>query len=215
MPIYAPVPKKSTIGEMQKLANLRGGECLSVAYINAHTKLKWMCMAGHVWTAAPNNVKCGYWCQKCHLEKIHALVKHTIGDMRELAKAKGGECLSKDYGGIYVKLRWRCGRGHVWDAAPTNIISGCWCPVCGGKQKLTIGGMRAIAVSRGGSCLSKRYVNSQTKLKWKCREGHVWEAIPASVKQGSWCGRCAAKKRWAHPGSNRRSPLCESDVITN
>ena len=61
--------------------------------------------------------------------------------------------------------------------------------------KLTIEEMRAIAKGRGGKCLSKKYTNSQTKLKWKCGEGHVWESTSNNVKRGSWCPICARKKR--------------------
>lgn len=191
------MPEKSTIEDMREIAKLRGGECLSRVYTDSRTKLRWRCSKGHAWRAVPHNVRRGDWCQQCHLEKLHSSRRLTVEEMRGLARMKGGECLSEEYSGIYVKQRWRCGKGHVWETSPASIKYGSWCPVCGGKRKLTIEEMRSIAVSRGGKCLSKKYVNSQTKLKWRCSKGHVWEAIPASVRQGRWCRRCAAKKREA------------------
>jgi len=56
--------------------------------------------------------------------------------------------------------------------------------------------MREIAKSRGGKCLSDKYVNGKIKLRWKCKEGHLWSASPANVTQhNSWCRKCSAKRR--------------------
>ena len=53
---------------------------------------------------------------------------------------------------------------------------------------LTIKEMHELAHLKGGNCLSTNYINNQTKLKWKCSKGHVWEATPDSVKnQNTWC----------------------------
>ncbi|WP_157378867.1 hypothetical protein [Burkholderia ubonensis] len=57
----------------------------------------------------------------------------------------------------------------------------------------TLADMQAIAATRGGSCLSKRYVNAKTRLEWECAEGHRWLAIPHSVKRGTWCKICAVQ----------------------
>ena len=94
-------------------------------------------------------------------------------------------------------ISWQCGYcNYVWQAKPANIIwNNQWCPRCGGSQRLTIEEMRTIAKDRGGKCLSKKYVNARTKLKWQCGEfKHVWYAIPDSVKRGSWCPICGRRK---------------------
>lgn len=57
--------------------------------------------------------------------------------------------------------------------------------------------MKALAVARGGKCLSDEYVNIDSKLKWQCSHGHEWEAIAYSIKSGkSWCPTCSGKARW-------------------
>ena len=195
--------KKITIKDMQNLAHTKGGQCLSEKYIDGRTKLKWRCLNGHVWDSTPHNAKRGEWCRKCHLEKVHNARRLTIEDMRKIANTRGGRCLSEAYLGICVRLRWRCKKGHVWETTPASVKYGSWCPKCAGKSRGTIEEMKAIAKEHDGRCLSKGYVNSYTHLKWKCDVGHVWEAIPASVKQGRWCRRCTAKNRWAQPDSNR------------
>lgn len=49
---------------------------------------------------------------------------------------------------------------------------------------------KAIARERGGECLSDEYLNSKTKLPWRCAEGHEWEALPTNIKRGHWCLVC-------------------------
>ncbi|MCP4701639.1 MAG: hypothetical protein GY862_32980 [Gammaproteobacteria bacterium] len=57
--------------------------------------------------------------------------------------------------------------------------------------KDTIENMRHLAQMRGGQCLSAQYINTDTKLCWQCQAGHQWEAIPKSIKQGTWCPVCS------------------------
>jgi thiol-disulfide isomerase/thioredoxin len=177
-----------TIEEMQDIAKERDGKCLSNQYINVNTKLKWQCKEGHIWEAVPSSVKGGSWCPYC----AHR-VRLSIEEMQKLAESRGGKCLSDNYINNQTKLKWQCKEGHIWDAPPGHIKTGKWCPFCAHNARLTIEEMQRIAESRGGKCLSDNYINSQTKLKWQCKEGHVWEAIPNSIQRGTWCPTCAHK----------------------
>src|ERR1039458_7770603 len=60
---------------------------------------------------------------------------------------------------------------------------------------LTIEDLRFLAKKRGGTCLSRAYVNSRAKLLWRCRKGHKWNASPNSIQQGSWCPKCAGHSK--------------------
>ena len=56
-----------------------------------------------------------------------------IEEMKRLAKNRGrGECLSNEYKNSDTKLKWRCSLGHEWEAKPSNIKIGKWCPECRG-----------------------------------------------------------------------------------
>ena len=187
---------KIMFAEMQSLAQIKGGRCLSTKYIDASTKLTWECAKGHIWNAAPAGIKNGgHWCPKCAgVEKL------TIEDMHKIAVERGGKCLSKEYRNGHTKLKWECARGHVWEAKPNAVKNrGDWCPECAGKRK-TIKDMRKLAAKRGGKCLSTIYISMNTKLKWECAKGHVFEAAPAHVKgtknkKGSWCSECSGTKK--------------------
>jgi len=184
---------------MQELARKHGGECLSEAYINNSVKLHWRCAKGHEWKATPAHIAMGGWCPLCCGRNN----PRSLERMRAIAQERGGECLSRVYRRNEVKLRWRCALGHTWSATPSGIISGHWCPQCGGSQPKTIGDVRRVAATKDGECLSRTYRNSKTKLQWRCKEGHVWWAVPGSVMAGTWCPKC----RDLHSGDSQRLTL--------
>lgn len=176
-----------SISEMKLLAQKKGGKCLSTKYINSKTNLKWSCFFGHRWNASPSNIKKnnGTWCPYCEGQK-----GVTINDMQILADRRNGECLSKKYINAKKKLTWKCDKGHMWQATPNHIQSGKWCPSCAGKYK-SIADMNLIAKERGGKCLSLKYIDNTTPLKWVCEKEHTWEAKPAGILRGSWCPECS------------------------
>lgn len=116
---------------------------------------------------------------------------YDIEYFQNLAIEKNGKCLSSEYKSLNTKLKWQCSKGHIWETIPASIIRGTWCKVCAGKAKKTIEDMHTLAKSRGGQCLSEKYVNGRTKLIWKCANGHVWNAKPDNIKQGKWCPDCS------------------------
>lgn len=182
--IYSP----EKIKEMRDIAKSKGGRCLSKNYINDRTKLKWQCEKGHTWKAIPLNVKRGSWCPTC-LGRFP-----TVKDMIKIARKKSGKFLSSDYKGPTTKHKWQCEKGHIWEAIPTSIKQGFWCPFCANNLRLNITDVQKLAVKMGGVCLSNEYVNARTKLIWKCKEGHIWESTQSNVKKGHWCPKCAIKK---------------------
>lgn len=171
--------------EMVRVAGRHKGWCLSTTYVNDRTKLLWECVEGHRWEATPNNVKRGKWCPACR-----GSVAHGIEAMRELAARHGGTCLSPTYKGAHSRLRWQCDHGHEWDAFPTNVLRGSWCPYCAGCARLSLGALQAAAVALGGACLSTTYRNNRQRLTWRCKQGHVWESRADHVLAGHWCPYC-------------------------
>lgn len=131
-------------------------------------------------------------------------VTTRIEKLRELAKSRGGDCLSTTYLGTKAKLEWICKEGHTWQAMPYSISMGTWCPVCANvqriiKQRLSsllsaddwVDVLRRHAASKGGELLSSIYSNSKTRLRWRCKFNHEWLAMPSKVRQGTWCPYCA------------------------
>jgi len=189
------MPKKLTLKDMQELAKTKDGYCLSTEYIDARSYLEWKCSENHIWFAKPTSIKCKTWCPKCAAKKIGLLKKCTIEEMQEIAKNKGGRCLSTEYVGIDCKLEWQCSKGHAWYATANSVKYRSWCLECSGRKILSIEEMQRVAKNRNGECLSTVYVNARSNLEWKCSKNHVWLARPDDVKHGNWCPKCANKKR--------------------
>ena len=181
--------KKGSLKNLVDIAAKKNGLCLSVDYLGAshRHKYKWECQFGHQWEAQLGNIKAGKWCPTCNQGK-----QRTIQDMIQIAKKNGGDCLSKDFVAMSKKLKWICKKGHVWEAVPASIIyNESWCAECAGRGKKTINEMHSLAQQNGGKCLSEKYTNTSTKMKWICIDGHEWEATPRDISTGRWCPTCA------------------------
>ena len=131
----------------------------------------------------------GSWCPMC-IGKLPK--KLAFEKLKELATARGGGLLSMSYHNAKTPLRWRCAKGHEWEAIPDAVKHRTWCPVCGGSYPLNLVMMQDYAQKHGGECISINYVNSKTHLHWKCSEGHEWTAKPDHVLKGHWCPVCSA-----------------------
>lgn len=150
-------------------------------------------------------------------EKLGAIYPEKLKEVQSIAKKKGGKCLSESYFNALTKLKWQCKEGHIWETTPSAITQGYWCPKCGGAEKLTIEEMQEIAKERGGQCLSKKYVNANTKLLWQCKEGHIWEAKPSDIKNNiSWCHECLKLTiQMMHDIAKKHGGKCLSKVYVN
>jgi len=205
---------REALRRMEKLAAEKNGRCLSEKYINASTRLRWECEKGHSWEATPNSILRGRWCPTCGGSR-----PSTIDEMKQIATERGGWCLSDEYIDSSTKLRWECRLHHIWEATPSEISEGNWCPECNGSALATIEGMHELAAEKGGLCLSDRYVNSSTKLKWQCSKNHTWEETPESIISGSWCPECARARRYTIEGmvelAAEQGGLCLSEKYVN
>jgi hypothetical protein len=122
--------------------------------------------------------------------------------MQEIAQQYGGKCLSKEYINSNSSLVWECEKGHIWEAAPRLVLYfGIWCTKCNkiNKTANALKRMQKIAKEHGGKCLSKKYINSNTHLKWQCKDGHIWSTAPRNIVEGNWCPKCYDNRR----GKNR------------
>jgi len=184
---------KKIISELSKIAKSKKGLLLSTDYKNAMQKLKWKCVKGHIFFSSTNAVKHhGYWCLKCSGKE-----KLSIEILNRSAEAKGGKCLSTKYKNIFTKYKFQCAKGHVWKMSAHQMRTlKQWCYLCSSKAPLKIEDLQILAVKRGGQLLSKRYVNAQQPLKWKCAKGHLWKAPPGALKyRNNWCLICSGSQK--------------------
>jgi hypothetical protein len=74
------------------------------------------------------------WCPTCGNERIRQLklMPDGLQELQRLASERGGALISTEYVGTSRLHRWRCAHDHQWEARPSNIKRGNWCPHCSG-----------------------------------------------------------------------------------
>ena len=76
--------------------------------------------------------------------------------------------------------------------------------------------MQSFAEQREGRCLSETYKYNKTKLKWQCKEGHVWAARYNDVSSSrSWCPECKLWKTQKELYNNVKKLYPEASVHIN
>ena len=117
---------------------------------------------------------------------------------------------------------WHCPslKGHRWLLTASRfsgpLLRSCQRHFSGNAiHKLSVA--QKTATVRGGQCISETYRNNYSKLRWRCEDGHEWDASLNSVKDGgTWCPNCAGNAplclETAHHIANERGGLCLSTV---
>ena len=171
-------------------------------YINSSSNMEWECeYKEHLsWFSTYNNVvNRGTWCSKCRDIRSNEKQKSKIGLERaqKYASSKGGECLSTEYINSKKNLQWKChDLKHLSWNAPFDRVVGSkrWCPECAKNQQLPgIELAKEYAKSKNGECLSTQYINTKTKLQWKCEnEKHLswFSSFEHAVTRNQWCPHC-------------------------
>lgn len=120
--------KKDSLETFRKIAEKRGGKCLSEVYVHSKEHLIFRCANGHVFSASPLNVKHNdSWCPQCKLDSFRS----GLFECQELAKERRGECLSTTYVNQHTLMSWRCANGHEWESRYLDIKKNkSWCPTC-------------------------------------------------------------------------------------
>ncbi len=186
--------QRATVADMQRLAQERGGRCLSETWTSNRTAMEWECARGHRWLAPPANVKRGQWCRACANDRKRVPLAH----IQAAAEAKGGRCLSPHHVNAETPLEFECAAGHRWWTLPLNVTKGHWCQRCQfAMRRKSMEDIRALATQRGGQCVSETYTGKGERLRWRCASGHEWEATFTDVSHDRWCPRCREERRRA------------------
>ena len=74
-------------------------------------------------------------------------------------------------------------------------------------QEWDIGDAKSAAKFRGGECLSEEMPSLTAPLKWRCAEGHKFEASALTVlRAGHWCPHCCYPRPWKFDLLAKRNP---------
>lgn len=169
----------------------------------SNRRVWWQCIKRHEWQASVSSRANGHDCPYCYGR--YATKENNLASKypelletwdREKNKGLNPSNFTPHVG---KKVWWRCPNGHSWQATIYNRAKNkSGCPACAQKnsRKYSIEDIQALAEKRGGKCLSTNYTNCRVKLKYCCKEGHIWEArAEALIYTNKWCPVCARTRQ--------------------
>jgi len=121
------------------------------------------------------------------------MAKLTLDVAKEIARSRGGKCISERYINCQMPMLWKCAKDHLWSARLSNVKNEkTWCPWCAveNRRTRTIEDMRKFAEKKGGLCLATEYINRWDPLEWQRKEGYKWKASAKDILKGTWCQWC-------------------------
>lgn len=191
---------------MPRKAALEGGQCLDDRWQGQKHHYRFRCLKepSHEWRRIYSEALKVARCPHCQ-RAANGLKQRDAQGLQRLqafAASKGGECLSPSYLGVDHTHRFRCAKGHTWEARATGVLSrGNWChQCCYDLKRIGIDEVRRAAEARGGRCLAKAYRGGGSKYPWLCARGHAWSTTFNNVVRGYWCPTCSYMVR-TRPGS--------------
>lgn len=226
------------VGLLKKAVKKQKGKWLNPKWMGGRHQYQFQCASGHRWKNDYYGILSGRWCPICRYkivtnkktawwagsggknlrERLFKEGQRHLIRLKEFAKKRGGECLSKEFLGFDKKHRFRCGDcGRVWDGWPKNLlVHKGWCRPCAQKKRWAerlrkldyLGRMKAVAIKRGGQCLSNKWLGALASYRFRCGKcGREWNTKPSVIlSRGGWCHPCSLRKRHARERAKRRSP---------
>lgn len=179
--------------------------------VSSNKLLEWQCSFGHKWNAKPSDRTSSGSndCPICTGRRILA----GFNDLRTTHPDLSKEAFEWDpstlQAGSRKNVLWKCSNGHEWTArVSSRAIQGSGCRKCGktsfekkkstDKKKNLLPTVKAsfpeLAEEAFGWNPDEVTIGSNTKKSWKCKEGHIWEAVVNSRVKGRGCPICGGKR---------------------
>lgn len=118
--------KEKHIREIKKFVKGRGGRILDGEYLTLESAFVIECDKKHQWNTKGAYLKNKRWCPVCAGRDK----KEQLKDIKKIALARNGKCLSNEYIQKDHKLEFMCVDGHEFRMTPHNVKAGQWCPRC-------------------------------------------------------------------------------------
>ncbi len=170
----------------------------------SNKKLSWKCKLGHNWTASPgeriSSTRSGKpnGCPFCSGQRV----LKGFNDLKTTNPALAKEAHKWDpstlTSGASIKKEWRCKEGHIWEAVVSSRMKS-GCPFCSGRFAIKgENDLKSLDPKLARELVdfdpTKLKLSSHTKVKWKCKYGHIWEARVSERSNGNGCPTCSGKK---------------------
>jgi hypothetical protein len=161
-------------------------------------KMGWKCERGHTWIAAIGRRSTGIGCPVCSNKLVLPGTNDLATTNPELAAQADGWDPTTVTAGSSKSVNWRCALGHSWRATVGGRSGGLGCPVC--SNKLVLPGTNDLATTNpelaaqadGWDPTTVTAGSSTKKVRWKCEQNHLWDALVRDRSRGIGCPVCAS-----------------------
>jgi len=171
-------------------------ECklLSNYYQNNLTKLDFICGCGEVFTTDFSSFlfKNKRVCNTCN-----NYITYTFQEVRDFIESNNCQLDANcSYINARTKMRIKCKCGEYFLVTFSEFKFGKrQCNKCSGKVYCDIESVRNyVETNTNCELLSKEYIDSHGKLKFKCSCGEIFERSFANFKRTSYCNKCSMQK---------------------
>jgi hypothetical protein len=145
------------------------------------------CPNGHIYKIKPNTFKNGCRCSSCPTKR-QVKSKQEFFDMLYV----DGYVITTEYVDVRTRVGLMCPKGHEWTTTPHGYKKGYRCSICAGNNHSYAKDEFLGMIEEEGYSLISDYINSTTRIKIKCPNGHEWDAIPSEFKHQYFrCPICA------------------------
>lgn len=194
--------KKGAVGEesarslllLENKAATHGGFLLSTNFSKMTDSFEFECQLGHKFALTGSSVLYkNSWCSKCRLGMP------STNDEVNAALALEGLSMVSPFENLSAKSQFKCGNcGNTFVSPLNKVLNGIRTCTCKSHERRLEGFQKnyelleGVAKSQGGLLLSEEPAQMKQKFRFRCSQGHEWEAQGTSVlRQGTWCPKCA------------------------
>jgi hypothetical protein len=192
------VGKKLTYSEVNEYIESFNYKLISNEYKNANGTLVIQCDKGHIFEMKWSSFQQGRRCTVCN-----GGIKLTYDQIRNEINISGCLLLSESYVNSSTKLKIKCKCGNIFYKTYNefNSQNQKQCPECGIKlrsenQKLTYEYVKSYLQNEGYEILQDYFINTSTKIKIKCSNGHEYFVKFNTFKNGNRCGECCGNQKY-------------------
>ena len=155
-------------------------------YKGSGIQIKCICKNDHICNPTPDNIKQGVsMCNECPRNSS----KIAEQNFRDIIHDRGGTVIGK-YINNKTRVKCRCKNGHICNPTPHYIKRGYnMCKEC--IREIGEQNFHYNIEKLGGTVIGK-YINNNTRVKCRCKNGHHCSPTPESIHRGQgMCGPCA------------------------
>lgn len=116
--------------------------------------------------------------------------KKTPEEYLQECKDKELDLPIEDYVNSKTKINHKCLKGHIYPQMPDRHLRGQGCPKCKGKYSYTPKEYYDLCREKGLDLPIEDYKNNSTKIRHKCKYGHVYPQRPNDHLRGQSCPKC-------------------------